>query len=514
MNQLAEFFRKLFDAADFPPRWHCGKWTEFHGWFYIISDLLIWSAYFAIPVIIVNYLSKRKNLRFHRIYFLFAAFILACGTTHLMDVITFWFPAYRLSALIRFITGVLSWATVFALVRVLPVAFSLKTSSELEQEAEQRRLAEEELKIKNQQLEEAQELAKMGNWEWDVKTDKVTWSKGLHRIYETDPAKPINFESFLELLGPDEKDRVAAIIKNVFDTGEFTEYHHRVLFADGREKIFHARGEAIKNGNGEIIKMIGTAVDVTEEKRTEWILLEKTAELERINEELQQLAYAASHDLQEPLRKMRVFIDMMLKKIDDKESAEKYAARVQLAAERMSELIKSILEYSRISNRNKLFVPVDLNEILTHVKSDLELLITEKKAIITSDPLPVVYGIPQQLQQLFANLINNSLKFSPTAPNISIRARNLSYEEVHNNAALNENLKYAELVFTDNGIGFEPEFASQIFTMFKRLDHQYSGTGIGLAICKKIVDNHKGSISAESEKGKGSSFTVCLPLQG
>ena len=512
MLEMADFFRKLFDAADFPPRWHCGRWTEFHGWFYIISDLLIWSAYFAIPVIIVNYISKRKNLRFHRIYFLFAAFILACGTTHLMDVITFWYPAYRLSALIRFITGFLSWATVFALVKVLPQAFSLKTSAELEQETEQRRLAEEELRIKNRQLEEAQEIAKMGNWEWDTTTNRILWSKGLHRIYETDPARPINFENFLEMVSPDDKERVSRIISDVFESGEFPDYHHRVLFADGREKIFHARGEVVKNDAGNIVKMIGTAVDVTEQKSAESNLLEKTVELERMNEELQQLAYAASHDLQEPLRKMRVFIDMMLKKIEDRESVEKYAGRVQMAAERMSELVKSILEYSGLNNRNKVFVPVDLNGILEHVKSDFELLIAEKKAIIQSTRLPTVQGIPQQLQQLFANLINNSLKFSLAEPNISISARTMTYDEVANNPELYENTRYTELIFADNGIGFEPEFANQIFTMFRRLDHQYSGTGIGLAICKKIVDNHKGSIAAESEKGNGCRFTVRLPL--
>ena len=113
MNQVIEFFTKLFDYADWPPRWHCGKWSEFHGWLYIISDLLIWSAYFTIPLVIIKYISRRSDAEFVKLYFLFAAFILACGATHFLDAVSFWFPLYRLNALVRLITGILSWITVF-----------------------------------------------------------------------------------------------------------------------------------------------------------------------------------------------------------------------------------------------------------------------------------------------------------------------------------------------------------------------------------------------------------------
>src|SRR5258708_25110176 len=136
MEQLAAFFKRLFDVSDWPPRWHCGQWSGFHGWLYIVSDLMIWSAYFAIPVIIIRYISKKQDARFVRIYFLFAAFILACGSTHFLDAVAFWFPAYRLNALVLFLTGIVSWITVFHLIRILPSAFSLRTSQELEAEME------------------------------------------------------------------------------------------------------------------------------------------------------------------------------------------------------------------------------------------------------------------------------------------------------------------------------------------------------------------------------------------
>lgn len=154
MNQLAEFFSKLLDSSDWPPRWHCGRWTEFHGWLYIISDLLIWSAYFTIPLVIVKYISKKQDVRFVKLYFLFAAFILACGATHFLDAIAFWIPAYRLSALVRLITGILSWTTVFYLIKFLPLAFSLKSQQELENEIEQRKRAEGKIRQLNAELEQ------------------------------------------------------------------------------------------------------------------------------------------------------------------------------------------------------------------------------------------------------------------------------------------------------------------------------------------------------------------------
>lgn len=152
MDQVVDFFKKLFDSSDWPPRWHCGNWTEFHGWLYIISDLLIWSAYFAIPVVIIKYVTRKHHPRFLRLYFLFAAFILACGATHFLDAVAFWLPMYRLSALVRFITGVISWITVFSLIRYLPLAFSLKTQPELEAEIENRDQVEREIKSLNAEL--------------------------------------------------------------------------------------------------------------------------------------------------------------------------------------------------------------------------------------------------------------------------------------------------------------------------------------------------------------------------
>lgn len=154
MKQLLDFFSKLFDSKDWPPRWYCGQWSNFHGWLYILSDLTIWLAYFLIPVLIINYIRrKRGDLEFSRIYFLFASFILLCGTTHFIDVLMFWVPVYRLNALVRFATGVVSMVTVFYLVKMLPTFFKQQTYNALIKEIEQRKEAERKLAIANADLE-------------------------------------------------------------------------------------------------------------------------------------------------------------------------------------------------------------------------------------------------------------------------------------------------------------------------------------------------------------------------
>jgi light-regulated signal transduction histidine kinase (bacteriophytochrome) len=244
-------------------------------------------------------------------------------------------------------------------------------------------------------------------------------------------------------------------------------------------------------------------------------LEEKVKELNKSNHDLEQFAYIASHDLQEPLRKIRTFTELLENNFDEKEKAKKYLEKIDSSSERMSSLIKGVLNYSRLSKAEISFESVDLQRILEYVKQDVELVVEEKKAIIKSAHLPVIVGISQQLHQLFYNLINNSLKFSIEKPTISISCRELNSSEIKLYPDLHTSVKYIELIFQDNGIGFDQKYANQVFTIFKRLNSKqtFEGTGIGLALCKKIVDNHHGIIKAESEIGKGAQFKIILPVE-
>jgi PAS domain S-box-containing protein len=265
-----------------------------------------------------------------------------------------------------------------------------------------------------------------------------------------------------------------------------------------------------------VISHDNTAIIKAAEKleSTNKILEENNLALERSNRELESFSYVASHDLQEPLRKIRTFSELVQRHMNNEKEAKKYFKKIDSSAERMADLIKAVLNYSRLSKKDEHFVETDLNRILSNVKSDFELLISEKGVVIKSTKLPVIRGVPLQLNQLFSNLIGNSIKFSEKKPRITITSRIISPAEIPVHPGIRPETAYLELIFKDNGIGFEQQYSDQIFTIFKRLhgNQSYSGTGIGLALCKKIVENHKGFIEVHSEPGLGTEFFIYFPV--
>ncbi len=271
---------------------------------------------------------------------------------------------------------------------------------------------------------------------------------------------------------------------------------------------------ALHNKAGEVISFSKVTRDLSDKKLAEDKLKRYTEELEIRNKELEQFAYVASHDLQEPLRKIQVFTGLLKKNLDDPEQAEKFFEKITNAAQRMSDLIESILKYSRVSPSAMEIRPVDLNNILLMVKSDLEFVIEEKHAVIEYSDLPGIDAIESQIHQLFLNLLTNSLKFADKPPVITIQSSILKGEEINAEFPLVAELEYTEIIFKDNGIGFEPEEAAKIFNIFMRLNGQrFAGSGIGLALCKRIVENHHGFIKASGEPGIGATFYIYLPLK-
>lgn len=256
-----------------------------------------------------------------------------------------------------------------------------------------------------------------------------------------------------------------------------------------------------------------TSIEITEQKEQAKVMEEKNKELEQSNRELASFAYIASHDLQEPLRKIQTFINLVKKNRDDKEALDNYFGKINSSAQRMSDLIQSVLAYTRLTKEGEEFVPTDLNTVLEGVKNDLEVQIKEKNAMIKNSVLPVIRANPLQVQQLFSNLISNSLKFSGDKTLIEISARRATGAEINAADAIDKDRHFIKLCFSDNGIGFEPQYREQIFNLFQRLHpkHEYQGTGIGLSIVKKIVDYHGGYISADSAEGRGAVFCIWLP---
>ena len=262
----------------------------------------------------------------------------------------------------------------------------------------------------------------------------------------------------------------------------------------------------LRNENGEVYAVLMTAHNIHG-------FIQANAELQKSNADLEQFAYVASHDLQEPLRKVLLFTDRLNEELLDKsESVARYLDKINSATRRMSNLIRDVLSYSRLA-RVQSFGPTDLNEVISQVRVDLELSLKEKNGVIITDSLPVINGNALQLSQLFSNLVSNALKFSEQQPVVQVRAAEATSEEL-TSEGLTAPGSFVKIQVIDNGIGFEPQHASKIFTLFQRLhqDPKYQGTGIGLALCKKVVINHNGSIRVDSTPKVGTTFTVFLPI--
>ena len=271
---------------------------------------------------------------------------------------------------------------------------------------------------------------------------------------------------------------------------------------------------ALHSSDGSVIGYSKVTRDLTERKNAEDKMQAYLLELEAKNAELEQFAYIASHDLQEPLRKIQTFSDIIQNNLHNEQSVRKYLEKLSASALRMKELIRSVLNYSKVARIGEQRIPTDLNEVLSNVIADYELLLQEKGGTIESTPLPVINAVPLHMNQLFSNIIGNALKYCERIPAITITARLVNADEMINKPASILDGKYLEIKFSDNGIGFEEQYEKIIFAIFQRLHgkQEFSGTGIGLALCKKIMDLHFGHITAKSKLAEGSDFYVYFPM--
>ncbi len=391
---MGEFLLDLFDTGDFPARWYCGEWSPGHGWLHIVSDIAIFGAYAAIPITIALFVLRRDDVPFPRIFWLFAAFIFSCGSVHLVEALIFWHPVYRVSGVMKLGTAVVSWATVVALVRAMPMAMSLPG-----------------LKKMNDALEEAN-------------------SRLQDEIIER-----------------------AAVEAQLRDN--------------------HAELEA--------------ALEALKHK----------------NKELADFTYMASHDLQEPLRKLMSFSELLREDAGDAlpEDAVEDLDFITDAAERMRTLVQSLLRLSRVGRAQLELTEVPVADCVHEAVGILSTRIEDADAEVSvPDTLPTLTADRALLVQLFQNLIGNGIKFvSPgERPRVEITA-----EEVEDGWLIG---------VRDHGIGIDPEQIDQIFTPFRRLHtrSEYAGSGIGLAICKKVVERHGGVLRVESSPGEGSHFLFLL----
>ncbi|HDZ15491.1 MAG TPA: PAS domain-containing sensor histidine kinase, partial [Pricia sp.] len=356
--------------------------------------------------------------------------------------------------------------------------------------------------------------------------DKCTYINQTWLEYTGSDLEDCLNDGWLKYIHPEDRRRAMESFLVASEEREAFELEYMVQGKDGSYGWFLNRAHPRFDEDGTFDGFVGVNINITEQKEFSQELkkqvAERTDELEKSNEELVKLnmnleeyAHVASHDLQEPVRKIRTFNSLLLDKKDDVETVAKYGEKIEKSAERMTNLIRNILDYSRLREGQSGLEFLDLDEILEELESDLELMIEENDVNISSGKLGTIYGVKIQIFQLFANLVRNSIKFNSNKPSISITASTIKGEKIEAGFNAEVETKYKKLTFVDNGIGFANDQRETIFKPFKRLHsrNEYSGTGIGLAICKRIVDFHQGFIDVKSEEGKGSEFSVYFPIE-
>lgn len=568
-----EFFQDLFSSAGFIPRAICGNWTPGLIRLHNVSDFLIWTAYLAIPIVLIKFAySKRRELPFRQLFWLFGIFILACGTTHLMDIVMFYNPLYRLSGLIKLVTAAASWGTVMALFHVVPTALKMRSPDELEREIAQRQSAETLLQGAHDELEfrVAQRTAELEKSSVELRASEDRFRlliEAMPQIVWT--ARPDGFldyynQRWIDYTGmsveqtrgfgwqpvvhPDDLQRCLDVWAHSVQSGENYEIEYRFKRAsDGAYRWHLGRALPLRDQAGNIVKWFGTGTDIHDQKEAqqalqrshheqEQLVGERTrelqhanaaqgrlmVELERSNGELQSFASVASHDLQEPLRAVQAFGDRLKTRHGAAlpPEAQDYLERMNLAAVRMRSLINDLLAYSRVTTKARPFVGVDLSVVVQGVVADLEARLEETGGRIEWDAasLPIIEADATQMHQLLQNLIGNGLKFhrEDAPPVVRLGSRLLSAQAEDVPPDLRDaTTQFCQILVEDEGIGFEAKFAERVFAPFERLHSQrkYEGTGIGLAICRKIVERHGGAITAKSALGQGTTFSIVLPVR-
>ena len=368
--------------------------------------------------------------------------------------------------------------------------------------------ANQKLRENEKRMNRSQEIAHLASWELDLKNNYMSWSDEVYRIYGLKPEEfDGTYEAFINAVHPDDRDMVdEAYTGSLRDGIDIFEIEHRIIRkSTGEIRIAYEKCEHIRDGYGKIIRSEGMVYDITRQKMDEEKIKNTMDELKRSNNELERFAYVSSHDLQEPLRMVTLFSQLLEKRYKDKldNDADEFIEYIVQGSQRMKQLIDDLLEYSRVTSRAKEFKNVKLEEVLDVVLTNLSISIVEYDVTISHDPLPIVHGDQSQLLQVFQNLIINAIKF-----------HGQNHPEIHISAQKDEK----EWIFSvaDNGIGIDPEHQTQIFEVFKRLNHNrndYPGFGIGLSITQKIIIHHGGRIWVESKLGKGTTFYFTLPLK-
>ncbi len=531
-----DFWLRLFDTTGFMPRRICGIWTPGLILLHNLSDFLIWTAYLAIPIVLVAFAYQRRHeLPFRHLFWLFGLFILACGTTHLMDIFLFYWPAYRLAGVIKLVTAVASWGTVAALVYIVPRALGMRSPDALQTEIEEREEVEAQVRQLNAELESRvvertaqlsqtvalleQQIAERQQSEEALSESQSRFASivnaAMDAIISMDhEGRVIEFNPAAQrIFGYEREAALGRYLADLIVPPELREQHWKGLaryLETGQATVLNQRLElTAMRADGSILPVeltitrpsldgpptfTGYLRDVTERRQAEDEIQQRTAELQAANKELEAFSYTVSHDLRAPVRAMigftRILSEEHASQLSDE--AQRYLRRVVDNAEKMGNLVDDLLEFSRLGRQTMNTQTAAPDKIARQVWGELAAEREGRAVEFTLGDLPPCRADPALLKQVIFNLLANAIKFT--------RGREPAEIEFGCREENGETVYFVR----DNGAGFDMQYAGKLFGVFQRLHRtsEFEGTGVGLA----IVQRHGGRIWAESEVGKGAIF--------
>jgi two-component system, sensor histidine kinase and response regulator len=509
-----DFLSNLFDTSDFPPRWHCGSWTLGHGWLHILSDLGVWSAYLAIPCVLGYFVLRRKDVPFPTIFWLFVTFILACGTTHLMEAVIFWWPAYRLAGVIKLFTAVVSWVTVIALVPTVPRALAMRSPKELEQEIAERTRAEAQLRASEERFRGTFENAAVGIAHEDLTGRFLRLNERFCTILGY-PQTELVGKTLAEVTHPE--DLAADLARfNALTRGESTSYtmEKRFIRKDGRAVWAHLTVSLQFDAAGKPAYCIKIIQDISDRKRLEGELRQAKEAAEAGNRAKDEFLANVSHEIRTP---MNAILGMTELALDTPlaEERRQYLKTVQSAAESLLGMLNGLLDFSNIEAGELELNPIDfsLRAALVDTVRTLGTRAHKKRLELVShvetDVPDALVGDATRLRQVLLNLVGNAIKFTEKGE-VVLRVHTAG-------AAAPEDAALLRFEVSDTGIGIPREKQDTIFRAFEQQDtsttRKYGGTGLGLTIAARLVALMGGTITVESEPGRGSTFAFTLPFK-
>jgi signal transduction histidine kinase len=367
----------------------------------------------------------------------------------------------------------------------------------------QRLRAEENVKATEERLLLALQAAGGGAWDLDLVREEGWWSPEMYRLWHVQPGEPIGLNHALELIDPRDRDRVMRAVQDAIERADVYECEFRLLSDGPAERWMASRGRVHYEPSGKPSRLIGITVDISARKASEISLRESNEALARSNVELRRFAHVAAHDLQTPLRAIGNYAELVKTSYSDQldEIGKEWIDRILSSTVHQHALVRDLLEYSSIDAQPLMPCAMNLDEVLDRALALLEPQVRDGGCVITSAALPVVAGDPTQIVQVMCNLVSNAIKY-----------RSTQTPSVHISAARSDGAWLISV--RDNGIGIDPRYTERIFEPFERLHNarDYPGTGIGLAICRRIIQRHGGDMWVESQPGAGSAFFFSLPV--